>query len=347
MNRTVLFFTLVLLPLMFSVSSMAAGKKEVVKSETGFYYTVQKGDTLWDLSKHFSDSPWLWPELWKENNQITNPHWIFPGERIRLYQKSGSQVVTQAKPSQPAEAAPAKPAAVKKAVGPYFLYSSIDSVGFIRKPPVLPSGTIFAVKDGKPLISEGDLVYIRPAANATQGDFIPGSQYTVFRYMKPTDNRDSRQTIGTQHYILGMVQVTEKASGLVLAKVLRSFHAIHVDDLLMPYHPHHEKIELRPSTPGIDGKIICAENHTKINGDYMLVFINKGRADHIQVGQEYSIYRRQAVHPGGDRHNTVLLPPYDFGSLLVLHTEKTTSTVIITRSESKVVPGERFRTPIK
>jgi LysM domain len=347
MNRTVLVFTLVLLPLMFSVSSLAAGKKEVIKSETGFYYTVQKGDTLWDLSKHFSDSPWLWPELWKENDQISNPHWIFPGERIRLYQKSGSQTVTQAKPSRPVETASAKPAAEKKAIGPYFLYSSIDSLGFIRKPPVAPSGTIFAVKDGKVLISQGDLVYIHPDANATQSDFIPGSQYTVFKYMKPTDARDSRKTIGTQHYILGIVQVTEKASGLVLAKVLKSFHAIHVDDLLMPYHRHHEKIELRPSTPGIDGKIICAVNHTELSGDDMLVFINKGRADHIQVGQQYSIYRRQAVHPGGNQQNTVLLPPYDFGSLLVLHTEKTTSTVIITRSESKVVPGESFRTPVE
>jgi hypothetical protein len=234
----------------------------------------------------------------------------------------------------------------KKAAAPFFLYPSIDRVGFIRKPPVSPSGTIFAVKDRKVLISEGDLVYIHAAADATAGDFIPGSQYTVFRYMQPTDDRDSMQTIGTQHYILGVVEVTQKMSGVVLAKVLKSFHAIRVNDLLMPYHPHHEKIELKPSTPGIDGKIISAENHTRLNGDYMLVFINKGRADNIHAGQLYSIYRRQSVSTGADQDDTVLLPPLDFGSLLVLHTEKTTSTVIITRSENKVMPGERFRTPI-
>ena len=47
----------------------AAESKEKVSTETGFYYTVQKGDTLWDLSRKFSDTPWQWPEMWKENDQ--------------------------------------------------------------------------------------------------------------------------------------------------------------------------------------------------------------------------------------------------------------------------------------
>jgi len=64
-------------------------EEATVEHETGFYYTIQKGDTLWDLSERFSDSPWVWPELWKENSQIANPHWIYPGQRIRLYHKTG------------------------------------------------------------------------------------------------------------------------------------------------------------------------------------------------------------------------------------------------------------------
>jgi hypothetical protein len=123
---------------------MAADKVDVVESETGFYYTIQKGDTLWDLSNHFNDSPWLWPELWEGNDQISNPHWIFPGERIRLYRKSGSQVNTQTDAIRPVavippvEVAPVKPAEGKKAAVPFFMYMSIDGVGFIRKPPYHP-----------------------------------------------------------------------------------------------------------------------------------------------------------------------------------------------------------------
>ena len=58
------------------LSRVSAETQEDGNYETGFYYTVQKGDTLWDLSQKFSDTPWQWPEMWKENDQIANPHRI-------------------------------------------------------------------------------------------------------------------------------------------------------------------------------------------------------------------------------------------------------------------------------
>lgn len=351
-NSTTLISVFLLLPLLFSASSTAADKIDVVESETGFYYTIQKGDTLWDLSNHFNDSPWLWPELWEGNDQITNPHWIFPGERIRLYRKSGSQAITQSGAIQPvaviqpAPVKPATPAEENKAPAPFFVYPSIDRVGFIRKPPVAPSGTIFEVQGRKVLISEGDLVYIRPQGDAAQALLIPGSRHTVFRHMKPTDERDSTEIIGTQHYILGIVEVTKKERDMVIAKVLKSFRPIRLDDMLMPYRQRSSNIALRPSTPGIDGQIIISEDHTELTGDYTLAFIDKGLADNIQVGQQYSIYSKQKTVLENDEISSKSLPPVDFGTFLVLHTEQTTSTVIITNAANVIFSGERFRTPI-
>jgi hypothetical protein len=37
----------------------------------------------------------------------------------------------------------------------------------------------------------------------------------------------------------------------------------------------------------------------------------------------------------------VLLKPVDFGDLVVLHTEETTSTVNITRAEKRIYPGAK------
>jgi hypothetical protein len=324
----------------------------VVESEAGFYYTIQKGDTLWDLSRHFNNSPWLWPELWEENDQISNPHWIFPGERIRLYKKSGSQAITETIPSQPVAVepvpvpVPAPSLTGQEAAGPFFVYASIDRVGFIRKPPVAPSGTIFEVQERKILISEGDMVYVRPSDNSAQGSLIPGSRHTVFRTMNPTDENKSGETIGTQHYILGIVEVTKKEPDLVIAKVLKSFRSIQVGDQLMAFRPRHTRIELKSSTPGIDGQIITSEDHTTLAGDYTLAFIDKGRADNIDVGQQYSIYNTQETVLGKSEIETKRLPPVDIGTLLVLHTEQTTSTVIITKAVKNIAPGERFRTPI-
>ena len=54
------------------------------KKEGEEVYTIKKGDTLWEISSKFLKDPFLWPKLWQRNPYITNPHWIYPGQPIRL-----------------------------------------------------------------------------------------------------------------------------------------------------------------------------------------------------------------------------------------------------------------------
>src|SRR5438477_368804 len=59
-------------------------------------YTIQKGDTLWDLSQKFLSNPWYWPKIWSLNPSIENPHWIYPGNKLRIVPgEGGSQAPAQ------------------------------------------------------------------------------------------------------------------------------------------------------------------------------------------------------------------------------------------------------------
>ena len=52
-------------------------------------YTVQPGDTLWSIAGKFLQNPWQWPEVWHVNEQVGNPHRIFPGDVLKLTWRDG------------------------------------------------------------------------------------------------------------------------------------------------------------------------------------------------------------------------------------------------------------------
>jgi len=322
-----------------------------VKQETGFYYTVKKGDTLWDISNHFFDSPWLWPDLWSQNKQIQNPHLIYPGNRIHLYIKEGVLVIEEAPEEEvPEVVQEEEPVEVEEVEEepvfvesepkdlPSFPYAQIDSIGFIKEKPVAPHAYIFKVRDDKKLISEGDTVYLKQKSDDGP-ELIPGSLYAVFRILKD-QVRDpvTNDKVGYQHHLKGVVEIKEilKTSPLVAeAKVVKNYQSMKLKDQLMPYKWRSPDITLAESPAGLTGKILRSQGQARIFGAHAVAFIEKGEADGVMRGQEYDIFTEEELD--------VVKKEIDIGKLFVLHTEDTTSTVVITNSIRAIVPGTKIR----
>ena len=57
--------------------------------------TVESGDTLWDLCEKYLGNSWFWPKVWGFNKHIPNPHWIYPGNVIKMRPDDQNQVAGQ------------------------------------------------------------------------------------------------------------------------------------------------------------------------------------------------------------------------------------------------------------
>jgi len=332
-------------------------EEEVVETETGFYYTVKKGDTLWDLSQRFSDTPYLWPDLWSDNSQIANPHLIYPGQRIRLFRRTDiekeAKPVIEEKPIEtkapPIEVEPEEVPQIAtqeipeaKPASKTYRYPAIDRVGFIKKKAVTPEGFIFKVKEDKKLISSGDIVYI---SQKESNSLTPGARYTVYRTPEPIYDETTGKFIGIQHYLLGVVEITNTAPRFAIAKIIRSFSNIQVNDKLMLYKRRSINIVQRKSKEGLLGKIIVAEEHNILIGDRTTAFINRGEDDGVKPGQYYSIFYQDKSSITSVTRKKIPLDAIIFGKFIVLHTEKTTSTVYIISTNRQINPGSKICTP--
>ena len=316
--------------------------KEETELDTRFYYTIKKGDTLWDLSQRFFDSPWIWPDMWEKNKEMPNPHWIYPGNKIRVYSREGWERLKLDKDRSEMASLVDEEITEER----FYNYTPINSIGFVKKEPIRPLGYIFKVKeDRKEIVGEGDVVSLHPSAGTT---FEVGKRYALYRVLETFKDKTSRPhtLIGTQHLIVGLADVVEVHEGIATAIIHQSFRNIEADDLVKPYQPRSSQIKITGSTDGIRGTIFALEESVHFFGDGAIVFVDKGQEHGIQVGQFYEMFTEdEKAVVSGHQQRVVSLAPVVSGDLLILHVEESASTALVTSIHDVIEPGIQFRTP--
>jgi hypothetical protein len=242
-----IFFTTML---MLSFCFVLPGLTQETKEAEGVY-TIKKGDTLWDISSKFLKDPFLWPKLWQRNPYITNPHWIFPGNPIRLStMEPVKKEETQAEPKKvaeektkeevkkveppPVEKKPEVVAEVKpgKMEGKPGYFPEIRDAGFMSDMEYRGIGIVLESKEGKNIMSTGDIVYL---AIKTSESVLIGNKYTIFRVSDEKRHPITDKKIGRKYNIIGNIQIIDQRGNFFTARIIESFDAVMIGDYVQPY----------------------------------------------------------------------------------------------------------------
>ena len=158
-------------------------------------YTVVKGDTLWDISGRFLSDPWYWPEIWHVNPQVSNPHLIYPGDRLALVYIDGKPRVTKVTSNNGIVKLSPKvrseridtpiPAIPLDAISSFLTDTRIVSPELINEAPYILEG-----EDGRIVIGAGDRVYARGKK--------PADKVGVFRRSKEFVDPDTEEFLGLE-----------------------------------------------------------------------------------------------------------------------------------------------------
>lgn len=328
---------IILLTLVFSPLAWAQDPPEFIEAgDSGFYYTIQKGDTLWDLSQRFYHSQWDWPGLWEMNKEIKNPHWIFPGKKIRIFLKEEHASQIPQTSAEPVKELPLP-------ISPSFSYREISRIGFIRKTPEPSLGTIIQERDGNLMMAAQDIIYINPTG---VGSLTPGNIYQVFTTENLKEKLGGQMFTGIKHLIKAEIEVLDHKGDYVTAMITKSYGDVNAKDQVMAFYERDPLFPVQENPGPIDAAIVCSEDNTLMINDYKIAFINQGRQHQIQVGQIYSILQENPTDGfnstwPGKSPSAPSLEPLNSGKLIVLHTEDISATVMILSSKRDIHPGDQ------
>ncbi|MCX6116323.1 MAG: LysM domain-containing protein [Proteobacteria bacterium] len=67
------------------VPPMPGSRKTIPRGDAPDFYTVEAGDTLFDICSQIVDNGDYWPKLWSFNADVKNPHFIYPGMKLAFF----------------------------------------------------------------------------------------------------------------------------------------------------------------------------------------------------------------------------------------------------------------------
>ena len=316
-------------------------------------YTVVKGDTLWDISARFLKSPWHWPKIWKINQEIKNPHLIYPGDVVMLRWVDGKPVLTVERKDK-GTGLPSLPEAVKEPV----VERPVDDRTVKLSPqthsepleaaiPTIPPNAIFPFLSRPLAVEEGELEqagYITTGLDDrialgdssqfyARGLTDDGAEfYQIFRPGKPIRHPDTGELLAYEALYLGDAKRLETGDPSKLVVTAVKQEIIPTDRLLVApkkaslpyYYPHAPKTQ-------VQGRIVSALNAVAEIGPKTVIGISLGTREGIEEGNVLRIMRHAGTHKDPLTRERYDLPDEESGLVLIFRTyEKISYGLVMT-----------------
>ncbi|MBI5512007.1 MAG: LysM peptidoglycan-binding domain-containing protein [Deltaproteobacteria bacterium] len=318
-------------------------------------YVVQAGDTLWDISARVVGSPWHWPKVWSYNPEITNPHWIYPGDNIRFVP---SQMELPAKveliadqreiPSEDVEAPqvdepPSHPTfeVVDTTTGPgtrahaprtreWRRFAGL----FVTPKELAESGTLTNAAEDKALLSKHDSVFLSfPGGKQPKG----GDKYMVYRTLGAVMHPVTHRLFGymTQVTALAAIRATDqKASraeliGSVVEVERGQYVTPLVEDPVVTVSP-------TPAKSAVEGVVLAIQfDGGVVAGEQQIIFVDKGSKDGLSRGNQLDVRTQGDPLTGA----VVGLPETSIATVMVVQATDDASTCLVVKSTREIEAG--------
>jgi LysM repeat protein len=233
-------------------------------------HTVRRGDTLWDVSARYYKSPYQWPRIWSYNPQISNPHWIYPGDRIRL-KVPGAGGFGIGRP---------------RTVPPETIF--LRNIGWVDDPDEDATGELVGAADDQMLLSFGDDVYIQidEDRNVQVGD-----ELQVFRPLRTLGDSDEDDELVSIRGTVRVDRVNQKTK-MARAKIIESLDVIERGALVGPIERRFEIVPPAPNEKDVEATILAAVYPYQFFGKEQVVFLDVGSEDGVKPGNRFFAIRR-------------------------------------------------------
>lgn len=331
-----------------SVSVMEPGPAVLAEELTR--HTVKRGDTLWDLSEGYLADPFLWPEIWKINPGIANPHLIYPGQVFRI-PLAVPPLVRVAAPAEPAAAGPdldelarrmglsggplglraaeREPAAavVEPGKDDMELARQYDrGIGMVTR-EIPEAGLVLGTEQGWGKAAVGETVLVNaPGAEA-------GRRFGVYRDMgKVKPLTFLGESPGHLLADIAIVEVVAGPGPEQRAVVRRSFSALQKGDLLGPEPEQPAMVtpsSARDAVP-VTGTVLAIHHMRGLAGPGDIVYIDRGSRQGLAPGLRLSV-----------RSADSLETTRTAGEIMVLRASGDRAAALVTgKSNHEVRPGD-------